>query len=107
MDTTEAALRVNMGKGFSIGTPDAPQHLQMQTAGFGGTLPRSAAYNGMSANDYLEMAKHCRRAKEATRDSFTRRYLEDMERSYRVLAASEAALEAYKKAQAVLDESKP
>ncbi|QOZ32887.1 hypothetical protein [Bradyrhizobium sp. CCBAU 53421] len=45
-------------------------------------------------------------AKEWTRDAFTRRYLEHMERSYRVLARSEAMLEDSEKAQAKLDNSK-
>ncbi|WP_456784854.1 hypothetical protein [Bradyrhizobium sp. USDA 4516] len=46
----------------------------------------------MSAEDYLEMAEHYRRAKDAAEDDFTRYYLEQMEKSYRVLAASEAVL---------------
>jgi hypothetical protein len=46
----------------------------------------------MDTSDYLERAKHFRRAKEAAQDDFTRHYLEQMERSYRVLASSEAAL---------------
>lgn len=57
----------------------------------------------MSASDYLEMAKHYRRAKEVTRDDFTRRFLDQMERSYRILAASEAALEGSTKTQEALD----
>ncbi|MCS3451535.1 MULTISPECIES: hypothetical protein [Bradyrhizobium] len=61
----------------------------------------------MSADDYLEMAKHYQRAKETTRDEFTRRFLEQMERSYRILAASEVVLEGSRKTQAKLDESKP
>lgn len=57
----------------------------------------------MSAEDYLEMAKHYRLAKEATRDEFTRRFLEQMERSYGILAASEAVLEGSRKTQEALD----
>ncbi|MGN8547693.1 hypothetical protein ACQPTN_24125 [Bradyrhizobium sp. 13971] len=72
-----------------------------------GTVLRFAAYNGMSANNYLEMAEHYRRAKEATRDDFTRRYLEHMERSYRVLARSGAVLEDSKSVQAEPGESLP
>ncbi|MHC2335349.1 hypothetical protein [Bradyrhizobium sp. USDA 4454] len=48
----------------------------------------------MSAGDYLVRAEHYRRAKETADDTFTRYFLERMEHSYRVLAASEAALAA-------------
>lgn len=51
----------------------------------------------MSADDYyaddyyLARAEHYRRAKETAGDHFTRYFLERMEHSYRVLAASELA----------------
>ena len=45
----------------------------------------------MSADDYLERAEHFRRAKETADDTFTGHFLERMEYSYPVLAASEAA----------------
>lgn len=54
----------------------------------------------MSADDYyadgyyLARAEQCRHAKEAAGDPFTRYFLERMEHSYRVLAASETALAA-------------
>lgn len=48
----------------------------------------------MSADEYLERAEHYRRAKETADDTFTRHFLERMEHSYRVLAASEATLAA-------------
>lgn len=48
----------------------------------------------MSADNFLERAEHYPRAKETADDTFTRHLLERMERSYRVLAASESALAA-------------
>ncbi|MCS3448519.1 hypothetical protein AB7M49_007830 [Bradyrhizobium elkanii] len=59
----------------------------------------------MSADDYAEMAEHYRRAKEATKDDFTRRFLEQMERSFRVLAASEAVLEGSRRTRDELERS--
>ncbi|MTV16705.1 MULTISPECIES: hypothetical protein [Bradyrhizobium] len=41
---------------------------------------------------YLARAEHYRHAKETAADQFTRYFLERMEHSYRVLAASETAL---------------
>jgi hypothetical protein len=47
----------------------------------------------MSPEEYLERAEHFRKAAaEASASSFTRWHLETMERSYRTLAESEAAL---------------
>jgi hypothetical protein len=52
-----------------------------------------------STNVCLEKAEHYRRAKELARDDFTHRYLGQIERGYRILAASEAASAASKKVQ--------
>jgi hypothetical protein len=47
----------------------------------------------MSPEEYLERAEHYRKAAEETHvGSFARFHLETMERSYRTLAQSEAAL---------------
>jgi len=43
----------------------------------------------MSPEEYLERAENYRAAKESAKDDFARYHLEAMERSYRVLAASE------------------
>ncbi|MHC2257146.1 hypothetical protein ACVILK_006838 [Bradyrhizobium embrapense] len=51
-------------------------------------------FSVMSADDYLMRAEHYRRAKETADDTFTRYFLERMEHSYRVLAASVATLAA-------------
>lgn len=46
----------------------------------------------MSPEVYLDRAEHYRGAKATATDSFSRHHLEAMERSYRTLAESEAAL---------------
>ncbi|MBR0799838.1 hypothetical protein JQ615_31165 [Bradyrhizobium jicamae] len=71
-----------------------------------GTPTASSAYSVMSAEDYLQMAEHCRLAKEKATDDFIRYYLERMEHSYRVLASSEAVLTESKQAQAEMGEDR-
>jgi hypothetical protein len=62
----------------------------------------------MSPEEYLERAEHFRKAAEGTNvGSFARIHLETMERSYRTLAESEAALRSsVKRAEALALEPK-
>ncbi|MCK1326351.1 hypothetical protein IVA94_36920 [Bradyrhizobium sp. 156] len=46
----------------------------------------------MKPEEYLELAERYREVLETATDTFTRHYLETMERSYRTLAASGQAL---------------
>jgi hypothetical protein len=55
--------------------------------------PTLGPYSGTTPDDYLERAEHYRKAADGMGvDSFTRYHLQAMERSYRTLAQSEAAL---------------
>jgi hypothetical protein len=58
----------------------------------------------MSPEQYLELAEQYRRVLETATDPFTRYHLEAMERSYRVLAESERAVERSRRIVDALDD---
>ncbi|MCA1470031.1 hypothetical protein I6F09_19230 [Bradyrhizobium sp. IC3195] len=58
----------------------------------------------MSPEEYLAEAERYRQAKEQAIDPLRRTHLEDMERSFRILAESEAALRRSGKIVGALDQ---
>jgi hypothetical protein len=61
----------------------------------------------MSPEQYLELAEQYRRVLETATDPFTRYHLEAMERSYRVLADSERAIQRSRRIVDALGEPYP
>ncbi|MGR4931887.1 hypothetical protein ACIPUD_34500 [Bradyrhizobium sp. CAR08] len=59
----------------------------------------------MSPEEYLELAEQYRKVLATSTDPFTRYHLEAMERSYRVLADSERAVQRSRRIVDALDEA--
>jgi hypothetical protein len=57
----------------------------------------------MSPEEYLELAEQYRKVRETATDPFTRYHLEALERSYRVLADSERAVQRSRRIVDALD----